>query len=76
MKNWKVKFSSQTVSFFLEGNFAAINNMVDKTNAFYITDENVYALHQKKFKNQSKHFWSSVREKAFAAKFIISEQLI
>ena len=52
MKNWKVKFSSQTVSFFLEGKFAAIPNMVDKTNAFYITDENVYALHQKKFKGK------------------------
>ena len=52
MKNWKVKFSSQTVSFFLEGKFAAIPNMVDKANAFYITDENVYALHQKKFKGK------------------------
>ena len=52
MKNWKVKFSSQTVSFFLEGKFAAIHNMVDKSNAFYITDENVYALHQKKFKGK------------------------
>ena len=52
MKNWKVKFSSQTVSFFLEGKFAAIDNMVDKSNAFYITDENVYALHQKKFKGK------------------------
>ena len=50
MKNWKVKFSSQTVSFFLEGKFAAIDKIVDKSNAFYITDENVYALHQKKFK--------------------------
>ena len=52
MKNWKVKFSSQTVSFFLEGKFAAIHNMVDKSNTFYITDENVYALHQKKFKGK------------------------
>jgi len=52
MKNWKVKFSSQTVSFFLEGKFAAIDKMVDKSNAFYITDENVYALHQKKFKGK------------------------
>ena len=52
MKNWKVKFSSQTVSFFLEGKFAAIDKMMDKANAFYITDENVYALHQKKFKGK------------------------
>jgi len=52
MKNWKVKFSSQTVSFFLEGKFTAIDKMVDKSNAFYITDENIYALHQKKFKGK------------------------
>ena len=49
MKNWKVKFSTTTVSFFWEGKFAAIDKMVDKANAFYITDENVYALHEKKF---------------------------
>lgn len=52
MKNWKVKFSAQTVSFFLEGKFAAIDKMVDKSNAFYITDENIYALHEKKFKGK------------------------
>ena len=43
MKNWKVKFSNSTVSFVLDGSFAAIDKMVDKTQAIYITDENVYA---------------------------------
>jgi len=52
MKTWKVKFSTSTVSFVLEGKFAGIDKMVDKANAFYITDENVYALHQKKFKGK------------------------
>ena len=52
MKNWKVKFSSATVTFVLDGKFAAIDKMVDKTQAIYITDENVYALHQKKFKGK------------------------
>ena len=52
MKNWKVKFSNSTVSFVLDGSFAAIDKMVDKTQAIYITDENVYALHQKKFKGK------------------------
>ncbi len=52
MKNWKVKFSSATVTFVLDGKFAAIDKMVDKANAFYITDENVYALHEKKFKGK------------------------
>ena len=52
MKNWKVKFSNSTVLFVLDGSFAAIDKMVDKTQAIYITDENVYALHQKKFKGK------------------------
>jgi 3-dehydroquinate synthase len=52
MKNWKVKFSSATVTFVLDGKFAAIDKMVDKANAIYITDENVYALHENKFKGK------------------------
>jgi 3-dehydroquinate synthase len=52
MKNWKVKFSSSTVTFVLDGKFATIDKMVDKTQAIYITDENVYALHEKKFKGK------------------------
>ncbi len=52
MKNWKVKFSSSTVTFVLDGKFSAIDKMVDKSQAIYITDENVYALHQKKFKGK------------------------
>ena len=52
MKNWKIKFSSSTVTFVLDGKFAAIEKMVDKSEAIYITDENVYALHQAKFKGK------------------------
>lgn len=52
MKNWKVKFSNSTVSFVLDGSFTAIEKIVDKNQAIYITDENVYALHQKKFKGK------------------------
>lgn len=52
MKNWKVKFSNTTVSFVLNGKFAAIDKIVDKTQAIYITDEQVYALHEKKFKGK------------------------
>jgi len=52
MKTWKVKFSKSTVSFLIDGKFAAIEKMVDKSNAFYITDENVYALHENKFKGK------------------------
>jgi 3-dehydroquinate synthase len=52
MKNWKVKFSNSTVEFVLDGKFATIGKMVDKANAIYITDENVYALHQPQFKGK------------------------
>ncbi len=52
MKNWKVKFSNSTVSFVLDGSFTAIDKIVDKTQAIYITDENVYALYQKRFKGK------------------------
>ena len=52
MKNWKVKFSNSTVEFVLDGKFATIGKMVDKLKAIYITDENVYALHQQIFKGK------------------------
>ncbi len=52
MKNWKVKLATSTVSFILDGRIQAIEKMVNRANAFYITDENVYALHQNKFKGK------------------------
>lgn len=52
MKNWKVKFSSSTVTFVMNGKFSNIEKMVVKSHAIYITDENVYALHEKQFKGK------------------------
>ncbi|MGI9138907.1 MAG: 3-dehydroquinate synthase [Sediminibacterium sp.] len=52
MKSWKVKLATSTVSFMLDGSFQSIEKMVNKANAFYITDENVYALHPNKFKGK------------------------
>lgn len=52
MKKWKVKFSNSTVEFVLDGKFATVGRMVNKANAIFITDENVYALHQKQFKGK------------------------
>ena len=52
MKNLSVKFSNATVQFILDGKFSAIDKLANKVNAIYITDENVYALHQKKFKGK------------------------
>ncbi len=52
MKNLKIKFSSATVSFILDGKFTSVDKLAGKENAIYITDENVYALHEKKFKGK------------------------
>jgi len=53
MKNWEVKFSNKKVQFVLDGKFASIDKMIDKKNAIYITDDNLYALHEQKFKGKS-----------------------
>ncbi len=52
MKNWKVKFSSASVEFIFDGKFSGIHKWADKNNAIYITDENLYAIHEKKFKGK------------------------
>lgn len=52
MKTWKVKFSTKTVQIILDGKFTAIERIVAKSQAIYITDENVYVLHEKKFKGK------------------------
>lgn len=51
-KNWKVTLASSTVSFILDDKFKAIEKWTNKENTFYITDENVYALHLSKFKGK------------------------
>jgi 3-dehydroquinate synthase len=52
MKHWEVKFSSGSVDFIFDGKFSTINQWANKANAIYITDENVYAIHEKKFKGK------------------------
>ena len=52
MKNWKVKFSSASVEFIFDGKFSGIHKWADKKHAIYITDENVYAIHENKFKGK------------------------
>ena len=49
MKTVKLKFSSATVNFIIDGKFASITKMLGSQDAIYITDENVYTLHEKKF---------------------------
>lgn len=52
MKTWKVTFSTKIVQIILDGKFTAIERIVAKSQAIYITDENVYVLHEKKFKGK------------------------
>ncbi len=49
MKTVKLKFSSTVVNFIIDGKFASITKITGSQDAIYITDENVYALHEKKF---------------------------
>jgi 3-dehydroquinate synthase len=43
-------FSSAKVDYFFDADFSSLEKIVSKENAVIITDENVYAKHQKKFK--------------------------
>ena len=52
MKSIKIKFSSATVSFILDGKFASIEKLTGKANPIFITDENVYSLYENKFKGK------------------------
>jgi 3-dehydroquinate synthase len=52
MQPLKVKFSSSTVQFIFDGKFANVTKLVDKQAAIYITDEQVYTLHEKSFKGK------------------------
>lgn len=52
-------FSSSTVSYFFNADFACLKQLVSKENAVIVTDENVASKHQKKFKG-----WKTIVIKA------------
>lgn len=49
----KYAFSNSTVDYYFEGGISLLNQMTDPDHTIIITDENVYGLHQKKFKNHN-----------------------
>lgn len=52
MQPLKVRFSSSTVQFYFNSKFADLSKIIDKKLAIYITDEQVYALHEQQFKGK------------------------
>jgi 3-dehydroquinate synthase len=55
----KFSFSHQTVSYYFDAAFADLKKIIVKQPAVFITDENVFAAHQKKFKG-----WKTIVLKA------------
>jgi len=45
------KFSTSSTSFYFAAGISHLKEIIDVKNAVFITDENVFAAHQKKFKN-------------------------
>ncbi len=49
MASTAYKFSTATTQFYFDSSFNELKNIVDKKTAVFITDENVFKAHQKKF---------------------------
>ncbi len=50
MKKQAIKFSTSTTDFYFDASFNDLKSIVDQKQAIIITDENLFASHQKKFK--------------------------
>jgi 3-dehydroquinate synthase len=53
------QFNDNFVDYFFDGSFASLKEIVDSKNSIIITDENVFAAHEKKFKK-----WNTIVLKA------------
>ena len=51
MKKITYKFSTTSTDFYFDSNFNQVEPLVRAKNTVFITDENAFSLHQKKFKN-------------------------
>lgn len=51
MKKLTFKFTNSSGDYYFAGGISQLNEIVDKTNAIIITDENVYNAHTKRFRN-------------------------
>lgn len=50
MQKKKFHFSNSSVDYYFEGSISRLKGIVDKNNTILITDENVFAAHQNKFR--------------------------
>lgn len=50
-KRLKVKFSSSTVDYFLPSGISHLKKIVDQGTTVLVTDENIYAAHEKRFRD-------------------------
>src|SRR4030095_10659257 len=50
MKKLSYKFSNQTVEYYLAGGFSHLEEIADSKYTVLVTDENIFKLHQKRFK--------------------------
>lgn len=46
-----IKFSQAKTDFYFDSNISDVKNFIDIDKAFFITDENIYSAHTKRFKN-------------------------
>ena len=49
----KFQFSNSSVNYYFEGKISKIKEIVDSVKTVFVTDENVFAAHEKQFKNRN-----------------------
>jgi 3-dehydroquinate synthase len=50
MQTKTIKFNSSSVNYYFDAKLTSLNNIVDRSNTVLVTDENIFSLHQGKFK--------------------------
>lgn len=55
----KIKFSNQTTAFYFNASFSALKELVPQKSTVLLTDENIFSVHQKRFKG-----WNTIVLKA------------
>lgn len=53
MNRIQYKFSQSSTDYYLEGNISYLQRIVDLKNVVFITDENIFNFHKKKFRNKN-----------------------
>lgn len=53
MKHIQYKFSHSSTDYYLDGSVSQLQKIVGNKNSIFITDENIFKLHEQKFKNKN-----------------------